>query len=334
MSRRRKPASRERAAAKAPAQPRAWLPVVLAFALVLAIGAVYWPVSSFDFVNFDDGVLIAANPHVTTGLTVANVQWAFTHPYVGSGGPLTWLSHMLDVELFGVRPGPPHVENVFWHAYNGVLLLALLVTLTGQVWKSALVAALFALHPLNVEPVTWIAQRKDVLSTLFLLLTIWAYAAWAADPRPRRYALLGVLFVAGLLTKPMLVTLPALLVLLDYWPLGRSATVPLSRRVTEKLPLLLPVLGAAVMTLVDQGRIGALSSLDALPLSARLANAVVSYVAYLEKAVWPVRLTLFYPYREHVPLATAAACVALLLGVSALAWWLRGRVAAVSVGWA
>jgi 4-amino-4-deoxy-L-arabinose transferase-like glycosyltransferase len=207
----------------------------MAAALVVLVLAVYAPVRGHGFVNFDDTQYVSENPHVVAGLTWPAVKWAFTTTHAGNWHPVTWLSHMLDVQLFGLDAGAHHVTNVVLHAANSLLLFWLWLRMTGALGRSAFVAALFAVHPLHVESVAWIAERKDVLSAFFGLLCLLAYQAYARDPRPWRYALVVVTLALALLSKPMLVTLPALLLLLDWWPLGRTGRAPLRRLVLEKV---------------------------------------------------------------------------------------------------
>jgi len=286
--------------------------------LVVAIAAVYWyaPEGAF-LVHHDDDDYVTANPHVTGGLRVDNVVWAFSHSHAGNWHPLTWISHQIDVTLFGLDPHGHHSTNVILHALNTLLLLLILVRMTGALWRSGFVAALFAVHPLHVESVAWIAERKDVLSTAFLFLTIWAYVRYTHACGIRRYTLVIALFVLGLLAKPMLVTLPFLLLLLDFWPLGRiafrnsrrpgsraipAATSPpcgvevgLVRVVLEKIPLIVLSAASCVVTLVVQTRGGAVQD---FPLLVKISNAAVAYVHYLFKMIWPVGLSAQYPHPE------------------------------------
>jgi len=201
--------------------------VLICTVLFPATLAVYLPVRSHQFVHYDDDTYVTNNPHVLSGLTIENIVWAFTAGHGSNWHPVTWLSHQLDCAIFGESPGPHHLVNVFWHIANAILLFVLLQRMTKRIWPSAFVAALFALHPLHVESVAWVAERKDVLSTFFWLLTMLAYVRYAERPKPTRYLLTLLVFILGLMTKPMLVTLPFCLLLLDYWPLNRLApTMP------------------------------------------------------------------------------------------------------------
>jgi tetratricopeptide (TPR) repeat protein len=251
--------------------------------------ALYWPVTGFEFVNLDDQSYVVRNPHVTGGLTRQGLAWAFTSAgYEGNWHPLTWLSHMVDVELFGLRPGLHHLTNLALHAANAALLFGLLLRMTSALWKSAFVAAVFAVHPLHVESVAWVAERKDVLSTFFWILTLAAYLRYAENRSRIRYCLVFVSLALGLMAKPMVMTLPLVLLLLDYWPLG----IPL--RLKEKIPLLALSLASGIVTLVAQGQ--SVQSLEIFPLTTRAANAVVAYTSYVVKALWPGKLAVFYPY--------------------------------------
>lgn len=285
--------------------------------LVLVTLAVYWPVLRCEFIEGDDPDYVTQNAHVRSGLTLANLRWAFTAMHANNWHPLTWISHMLDCELYALNPAGHHATNVVFHSANTVLIFLLLRRMTGAHWRSAFVVALFALHPLHVESVAWVSERKDVLSTFFWALTIWAYVRYAKRPGPARYLLVTVLFVLGLMAKPMLVTLPCLLLLLDFWPLRRASAEPVipgqnikvaenvtgthapswKRLVLEKVPLLALALVASAVTLWAQTEtVGAVSA----PLWYRLANALSAYVQYMEKMVWPTGLALLYPYPHGI----------------------------------
>jgi tetratricopeptide (TPR) repeat protein len=297
----------------------------LCVALLLATAAVYAPVRHFGFLNYDDEEYVTENAHVTAGLTRDGFVWAWTGVHQATWHPLTTLSHMLDCQLFGLNAGPHHLGNVVLHALNTLLLFGLLARLTAQPWRSAWVAALFALHPLHVESVAWVSERKDVLSTFFWLLALWAYAAYAQRGGWRAYTGLIVTYIAALLSKPMAVTLPFVLLLLDLWPL-RRITLPdinqggatgrsplrsgqsslthgstLTTLLIEKVPLLLLAALVSVITYLTQTTAGAVVSLEALPLGVRVENAIVVYVAYLGKMLWPAGLAVFYPFAAPVP---------------------------------
>ncbi len=327
--------NRSRTHAAAQVFPAAW-PVShgaswISVALVLLTVSVYFPVRHFGFVAYDDPRYIINNIHVATGLTWQNVRWAFTSVYGPYWHPLTFLSHMVDAQLYGLHAGGHHVTNVILHTINALLLFAILCRLTGAIGRSAFVAALFAVHPLHVESVAWVTERLDVLSTMFLLLTIAAYARYVSRPGRGRFALVVGVYAAGLLAKPMLVTLPVILLLLDVWPLGRlgPSTDParatfdagrVARLVKEKIVLFILAIAAGIATIVLEHQRGAVANLHALPLNFRLANALVSCLTYIEKMCWPTGLAVFYPYPQQLPsLWFVLAATALLVGVSALA---------------
>jgi len=317
--------------------------------LIAANLIVYAPVLHHAFVNYDDDQYVTANAVVQRGLTWHGVSWAFRTGYAVNWHPLTWLSHMLDVQLYGLDPGPHHLTNLLFHTANTLLLFGLLHHMTGALGRSAFVAGLFAVHPLHVESVAWVAERKDVLSTLFWMLTLWAYVEYVRRPRVRRYWLVVLFFALGLMAKPMLVTLPFALLLLDFWPLGRVGVGPnpvgrwaLSRDtwattlrlVWEKLPLLaLSVVSSAVTFVVHHRRGGDVISLGLLPLKLRVANALVSYVAYVGKMLWPTRLAVFYPYPHSLPGWGIAGAFLGLMGISVAVMRASLRHPYLPVGW-
>ena len=276
---------------------------------------------------------MSENARVGAGLSLANVGWAFTSGFAANWFPLTWLSHMLDAELFGVRPGPAHLVNVIFHLLNSWLLFAVVRRLTGTLWRSAVVAGLFAVHPLHVESVAWIAERKDVLSTFFGLLTIWAYVGWVRAHSWGRYALMLFAFACGLMAKPMLVTLPFLLMLLDVWPLGRAQLPRYSSAlVKEKLPLFILAAMSSVITVLVQHKAGAVQALEGVSLSSRVVNAVAAYALYLAKTIWPTNLSVFYPFRT-IPVWQIAVSVAALSGLTVICWRQRRDRPYLIVGW-
>ncbi len=320
------------------------LTVILAALLAVGVLAVYLPATGYPFLQFDDDVYIVANPHVRGGLEAVNIAWAFRRFYHANWHPLTWMSHMLDVEIYGLRPGGHHLTSLLLHALNAALLFLALRKTTGAVWRSWAVAALFALHPLRVESVAWVAERKDVLSALFGLAALLAYAAHVRRPAAGSYAAVFVLFAMGLMAKPMLVTFPFLLLLLDYWPLGRmgrgsversgTGPVPILDLIREKLPLL--VLSAAVsfLTVAAQREGEALMSLVKFPLSERLANAPVAYVVYLWKAAWPARLAVIYTHPAGGQPAWAwAGALILLAAATAVVIGRARRLPFLVTGW-
>ena len=312
----------------------------MALGLVALTIAVYAPVRHFEFVSLDDPLYVSQNPDVAAGLTWHGVAWAFTTNHAANWHPLTWLSHMIDAQLFGMRAGPPHVVNVLLHIANTLLLFWVLARMTGATGKSAFVAALFAVHPVHVESVAWIAERKDVLSTLFGLLAIWAYAGYARRPDWRRYSAVFVLLACGLMAKPMLVTLPLLLLLLDLWPLRRAtlSADPASQErwaslVREKLPLVALAAVSSVVTFLVQRQNGAVAALQIAPLPLRIGNALVAYLAYIEHALWPARLAALYPYGWTLSPSRVALATAVLLGVSIAVWRGGRRYPYLLTGW-
>jgi len=312
---------------------------VCVYAILAGVTLVtYWPVRNYDFVNYDDPEYVSRNRQVQSGLTLENIRWAFTTTDLRNWHPLTWLSLMLDCQLFGCRPGPFHIVNVAFHMANTLLLFLVFARMTGRMWPSAFVAAAFALHPLHVESVAWIAERKDVLSTLCWLLTMWAYVHYAGHPNLIRYLLVVLFFVLGLMAKPMLVTLPFVLLVLDYWPLGRiklrklepngdskqpAAATVLYRKSTalgllmEKIPLFVLSAVSSIITVLAQHKGGTMFSLKVIPLHIRMANAFVSYAKYIEKMFWPASLAVHYPHPgSQLPVLQVAIAVLVLVGLS------------------
>jgi len=303
--------------------------------LIAAILAVFWQVRTHEFLKYDDEAYVTVNPHVNAGLTLKGIIWAFTTTHASNWHPLTWLSHMLDCQLYGLNPAGHHLTNLVFHIASTLLLFLVLKGMTGALWRSGFVAALFALHPLHVESVAWVAERKDVLSTFFWILTMWAYVRYTKQPRLNRYMVVLLSFGLGLMSKPMLVTLPFVLLLVDYWPLGRFQFVPLTshrrlntdksketgdqrslalRLVLEKVPFFALAAVSSFLTFFAQRSGGAVRSLEWVPLETRVANALVSYVSYIGKMIWPHRLAVLYPYSHTLPIWQVAGA-GLLLGV-------------------
>ncbi len=319
----------------------------IAVAVAVLVLAVYARSAGNGFVGLDDDRYIYANPHVTSGLTWEGLRWAFTTSEQGNWHPLTWISHMLDVRMFGVSPGAHHLVGAAIHALTSALLFLFFASTTGAVWPSALLAGLFGLHPLRVESVAWASERKDLLAGLFFVLTLLAYAAYARKPGAIRYLRVASLFVLGLLAKPMLVTLPLLLLLLDVWPLRRwpgpssdRRTAGLRRLVLEKAPLLVFSAASSLVTAIAQRRGGAMSTLETIPAPTRIANALVSYIAYLAKTAWPSDLALVVPHPALVSpgggralAVPALAAAAALAGISFLATRAWPRRPYLAVGW-
>jgi Tfp pilus assembly protein PilF len=301
--------------------------------LLVAIVCAFAGVVRCDFVDLDDRSHVLENPLVLGGLSWAGVAHAFTTPHASLWVPLTWISFMADVSLFGLNPGAMHAENLALHAATAVLLFLALRRMTGRLWESAAVAALFGLHPLNVESVAWVTERKNVLCAFFWMLTLLAYAHYAEQPRARRFFAVLAAFALALLAKPLAVTLPFVLLLLDFWPLQRHLRTSWWRLAVEKLPLLaLATLGVWMQMRAVQMR-GQGVSLELVPITVRLSNAAISYATYLGDLVWPARLGVFYPHPLKVQLL-AAALSALLLGAVSFAAW-RERVCRpyLLVGW-
>lgn len=312
-------------------------PIVLGALLVLAPLLLYGQVTHHEFLDFDDSPYVTKNLHVSTGLNLGNVVWAFTSFHEANWHPLTWLSHMADCQLFGLNSGPHHLVNVALHAANVLLLFWLLQRITGAVWRSFFVAALFAVYPLNVETVAWVAQRKSLLSTLFSLLTIAAYGWYVRRPDWKKYLVVVAAFSLALMSKPMAVSLPLVLLLIDYWPLKRCEDLPFRRKWTrlsmEKLPLLLMSAASSAVTMVAQRIGGAVADVSVLPLSVRLENAIVSYVAYIGKTVWPAKLAVFYPHSEHsLPPFEVIASTVILVAITVAVLYFR-RTRYLAMGW-
>jgi tetratricopeptide (TPR) repeat protein len=306
--------------------------------LILLTLAAYGRVYQLDFVNYDDGAYVYETPNVINGLTKQSVIWALTEYWAGNWHPLTMLSLILDVELFGVNPAAHHTINLLFHLTNTLLVFFILRRSTGQIWPSALAAALFAVHPLHVESVAWISERKDVLSTFFGLSAILVYFEYARKPGFWRYTAVAVLMAFSLLSKAMLVTLPGLLLLLDVWPLyridlnGPQRFQKAVRLTLEKIPLLALSLIFSVVTVLAQDTMGALQPLTLKPLSVRLMNAALSYGRYLVKTVWPQDLAVFYPYHETIPILRVVLVVAVLIAITLLTFRIRRRPYFL-VGW-
>jgi protein O-mannosyl-transferase len=327
------------AASKSAANPQSPYAVpIVCVLLLLAVALVFNRTAQHQFINYDDQDYVYKNPHIVSGLTAENAAWAFTHSYSANWHPLTWLSHMADCQFYELRPCGHHLGNVALHAATAVLLFLVLLRMTGGFWPSAFAAALFAVHPLRVESVAWVAERKDILSGLFFMLTLWAYASYVERPASwGRYVAVIVFFALGLMAKPMLVTVPFVLLLLDYWPLGRI-TAPtarcLGRLVIEKTPLFLLALASCAVTLAAQAASGAVRTLEVIPLSWRMANAVVTYVAYISKFICPTQLAVLYPHPgSSLPLWQVAASSLAILGISWIVLIQRRKRPYLLVGW-
>ncbi len=307
--------------------------------LALVTIAVYWPAMRCDFVALDDPDYVTSNVHVQSGLNPESVEWAFVNPVSSNWHPLTVLSHMLDCQLFGLKPWGHHLTSVLLHTINTILVLLLLCRLTGAVWRSVLVAALFGLHPLHVESVAWVAERKDVLSTFFCLLALWTYGRFAeqskiqGDQTKRFYGLTLVFFALGLMSKAMLVTLPCVFLLLDYWPLERFKQNRAWPLVKEKIPFFVLAAVASVVTFVVQNQAGSVITVEGIPLGARVGNALISYCRYLGKFFWPTNLAVYYPHPGYWPLEKVLLAGAFLCGISLLLFVKRRRYPCLLMGW-
>jgi tetratricopeptide (TPR) repeat protein len=323
----------ERGVRRAGHPPNRGTPTAVGVLLVVVTLAVFAPVLRNDFTSYDDRTYVSANRHIQHGVSAEAVRWAFTTTRAANWHPLTWISHTLDWSLYGANPRGHHLTSLILHVADVVLLFALLGRVTGAWGPAGFAAALFAIHPLHVESVAWIAERKDVLSTLFWLLATWAYFDYVKSPSKGRLALVAFLMALGLLAKPMLVTLPFTLLLLDRWPLGR-ASAGWKALVVEKLPLFALSIAACVVTFLAQRAGGAVASVERFPAAARVANAIWSYVAYLEMAVWPRRLAVFYPHPgSSLPAWKVGFAAAILAALTSLAVRLRRSRPYVLTGW-
>jgi protein O-mannosyl-transferase len=310
-------------------------------ALAVLTLLLYWPVSQYKFIVVDDYEYVCQNSIVLRGLSWHGTKWAFWSMYASNWHPLTWLSHMLDCSVYGLFAGGHHLTNVFLHTANTVLLFLVLRRLTGRLWPSALVAALFAWHPLHVESVAWVCERKDVLSTFFLMLTIGAYGRYVERQTRGRFLLTLGLFLLGLTAKPMLVTLPCLLLLLDYWPLNRLEVAPGTPAATklwlnlvlEKVPFFFVSFLGCALTVAAQSASGAVKRMDEISLAMRIANATSSYGLYLIKTVCPAHLAIFYPLPPTPPWRLFAASLLLIIGCTGCVLYWRRKFPWLVVGW-
>ncbi len=320
---------------------------LICIALALINLAVYLQVLSHDFIDFDDDLYVTKNTNVQAGLTWQGIKWAFTTNQAYNWHPLTWISHMLDCQLYGLNPAGHHLTNVIFHIANTLFLFLVFKRMTGNLWRSAFVAALFALHPLHVESVAWVSERKDVLSTFFLLLTMWFYIRYTHHPRLADYLLVMLTMALGLMTKQMLVTLPLVLLLLDYWPLqrftwplkqkdrkGATATTSLSRCFVEKVPLLALSFIASLIVLHVQSKSALVRNTIQIPIALRTANAILVYTKYITKMFWPLHLGVLYPHPEtNLQLWQVLAAGLPLLCITAIVFRLSRNRRWLIVGW-
>jgi len=311
--------------------------VLICVALVLLTIIAYWPIKDCEFTNLDDNRYVYGNGCIQSGLSLNSVKWAFSvksMEITGNWHPLTWLSLMLDYQIFGLNPHGYHLINLLFHIINSILLFLILQGMTKTPWQSIFVAGLFAIHPLHIESVAWIAERKDVLSTFFWMITMAAYIYYVERPGLRRYVPILLFFVLGLMAKPMLVTLPFVLLLLDYWPLYRfqeiesnhkfqwSLTRPL---LWEKVPLLVLAMLSCIVTYIAQQKAGTLRSLEEFPLSGRIANASVSYIIYIVKMLWPSNLAVVYPHPSLWPIWHVLGALLIFITVTLIIIWRANR---------
>jgi Flp pilus assembly protein TadD len=307
------------------------LVILVYLALALSTIAVYWQVRNFGFINYDDNFYVYENPHVLNGFSTSNLFWAFTTNISAHWHPLTWLSLMLDCQLFGPGPSGFHLVNLFLHIINTLLLFAVLKKMTGSLWPSAFVAAAFALHPMHVESVAWIAERKDVLSTFFWLLTLAAWLRCLQRPSVFRYSAALAAFALGLMAKSMLITLPFVLLLLDYWPLERKIS---SHLLFEKIPFFALSIISSVITFLVMKSGGLVININQVSLNNRIANVFLSYVRYIGKMFWPQNLAVFYPFDANLfPLWKISLCALFLFAISAFVLRLRKNYGCLLTGW-
>jgi Tfp pilus assembly protein PilF len=322
--------------------------IQIALLFIAGVIAIFGRSIGFPFIaGYDDEQYILENYRIHPGLTVQGIRWAFSTMHASNWHPLTWISHMLDIELFGLSPGGHHLTSVLFHGANSLLLWFVLYRMTRSWGKSGVVAALFAFHPLHVESVAWVAQRKDLVSAFFFLLAVGAYIRYTERPSPGRYLPVLALFALGLMAKPMLVTLPFLLLLIDFWPLRRASRgdappgpppevppLPWSRLLLEKVPLLGLTAASCFITYVAQKAGGAVSTLESIPLGVRLGNTLVSYVIYLGKTMWPGSLAVFYPHPgTSLPMWQVGGSLLVLACASLLVVRLAGHRPYLAVGW-
>ena len=317
---------------------RRWLTLGVCVVLVSLTWAVFGQTLRHDFVNYDDPSYVYQNTRITSGFNLPNIVWAFTHIHSENWHPLTTITHMLDSQLYGLNAGWHHFTNVLFHTVAVVLLFLALQRMTGAIWRSAFVAAVFAIHPLHVESVAWIAERKDVLSGVFFMLALLAYFHYTRAPSIGRYLILALVVALGLMSKPMLVTLPFVLLLLDYWPLGRFQAIragdgrQLLQLIAEKVPLIaLSAISSIVTFLAQRGAIG---WTEQLPVSTRISNAIVTYVVYIRQMLWPSKLAVFYPHPEHhLPMWEVGVALMVVVGLTIATFVLRKRAPYLIVGW-
>ncbi len=315
-----------------------WLTIGVSVFLLGLTWLVFGQTLRYDFVNYDDPHYVYQNTRITSGINFANVAWAFSHIHSENWHPLTTITHMLDCQLHGLNAGWHHFTNVLLHCLAVVLLFVALERMTGALWRSAFVSAVFAVHPLHVESVAWIAERKDVLSAVFFMVTLLAYFHYTRSPSIGRYLIVAIVFALGLMSKPMLVTLPFVLLLLDYWPLGRfdahrsNTGRQVLQLIMEKIPLITLSAVSSLITFLAQR--GAIGWTEQLPMSERITNAFVAYVVYIRQMFWPTELAVFYPHPENrLPIWEVSLALIILVGIMAAAFVLRKRAPYLVTGW-
>ena len=321
-----------------PKTGRYWVIVCICIFLAMLTWIVFGQTLRHDFVNYDDPRYVYQNTKITSGLNIGSITWAFTHIHAENWHPLTTITHMLDCQLYGLKAGWHHFSNVLLHVIASILLFFALQRMTGALWRSAFVAAVFAIHPLHVESVAWVAERKDVLSGVFFMLTLLAYVHYACAPSTWRYVMVAFVFALGLLSKPMLVTLPFVLLLLDYWPLnrikGKTSNIgpQLFRLIVEKIPLI--ALSSVSSTVTFLAQRGALGWTEQLPMLARFNNAIVTYIVYMRQMFWPAGLAVFYPHPENrLPPWQISLALTVLLAITTAAIILRRKAPYFITGW-
>jgi len=323
---------------------------IICLFLVVATLAVYWQVLDNDFVHYDDDAYVTENLRVQKGVTFDNLTWAATSSLASNWHPITWISHMIDCQFYGLNPKGHHLTSLLFHVANTLLLLLIFVRMTGALWQSSLVAALFALHPLHVESVAWVAERKDVLSTFFMMLTLWVYTIYVKKGGVRRYLLVVLFFVLGLMSKPMLVTLPFVLLMLDFWPLGRLCHIRdtrnevtgqhtderpnIFRLVWEKVPFFTLAVVSSVVTFIVQERGGAVKLLEMYSIQTRIINAFVAYIEYIVNMVWPVKLAVLYPHPGNsLPIWKGVVTGLVMVLITVLVIRKARKIQYLAVGW-
>lgn len=323
---------------------------IICLFLVVATLAVYWQVLDNDFVHYDDDAYVTENLRVQKGVTFDNLTWAATSSLASNWHPLTWISHMIDCQFYGLNPKGHHLTSLLFHVANTLLLLLIFVRMTGALWQSSFVAALFALHPLHVESVAWVAERKDVLSTFFMMLTLWAYLLYVKKGKVWRYLLVVLFFVFGLMSKPMLVTLPFVLLMLDFWPLGRLGLIRDTRNevtgqqadegpnifqlLWEKVPFFALAVGSSIVTFIVQERGGAVKLLEMYSIQTRIINAFVAYIEYIVNMIWPVKLVVLYPHPGNsLPIWKGVVTGLVMVLITVLVIRKARKIPYLAVGW-